>query len=89
MIVAPLKSNIQLSVVILILFCFTAWVATFAFSTTDISSINYKEHVLYSYFFDNHFSVLLNQIIILGIILLGAFFVNFLAIEQEITSKTN
>ncbi len=89
MIVAPLKSNIQLSIVILIIFCFGAWAATFAFSTADISTINYKEHVLYSYFFDNHFSVLLNQIIILGTILLGAFFVNFLAIDQEITSKTN
>ncbi|MBC7694377.1 MAG: hypothetical protein H7141_02915 [Burkholderiales bacterium] len=89
MIVAPLKSNIQLSIVILILFCFGAWATTFAFSTDVISTINYKEHVLYSYFFDNHFSPVLNQIVILITILLGAFFANFLAIEQEITSKTN
>ena len=89
MIVAPLKSNIQLSIVILILFCFSAWAATFAFSSNGNSTISYNEHILYSYFFDNHSSNIFNQIIILLTILLGAFFVNFLAIEQEITSKTN
>jgi hypothetical protein len=88
MIVGPLKSNIQLSITILLLLCIGLWVTTFAFVTESFSVINYKEHILYSYFFTNK-SFVLNQIITLIIILLGAFFVNFLSIEQEITSKTN
>lgn len=89
MIVAPLKSNVQLSIIILILFCFGAWATTFAFENNVSSTIDYKEHILYFYFFDNHFSYFFYQIAAFLTILLGAFFVNFLAIEQEITSKTN
>lgn len=89
MIVGPLKSNIQISIIILLIFCLGAWIGTFAFVNTSVSSINYKEHILYSYLFDHVFSYTLRQIITLLIILIGAFFINFLAIEQEITSKTN
>lgn len=89
MIVGPLKSNIQLSVIILLLLCVGLWATTFAFVNLNTSAINYKEHILYSYFFENTHSTILNQIITLITIMLGAFFVNFLSAEQEITSKTN
>ena len=89
MIVAPLKSNVQLSIILLLLLCIGAWGCSFAFVNTEISSINYKEHILYNLLFSDTLSFGLNKIIGLFIILLGAFFVNFLAIEQEITSKTN
>lgn len=89
MIVGPLKSNIQASIIMLILLCIIAWSSTFAFINTDASLINYKEHILYNYFFGGNISFTLNQIISLIAILLGAFFVNFICIDQEITSKTN
>lgn len=89
MIVGPLKSNIQLSVLILLLLCIGLWVGTFAFVHVGDSTINYKEHILYSFFFENSHSNVLNQIIALITILLGAFFVNFLSVEQEIIAKTN
>lgn len=89
MIIGPLKSNIQASIIILILLCIAVWSGTFAFVNTDLSLINYKEHILYYYFFGGNISFTLNQIISLIAILLGAFFVNFISINQEITSKTN
>ncbi len=89
MIVGPLKSNIQASVIMLVFLSILAWASTFAFINLDSSLINYKEHILYYYFFGGELSFTLNQIITLIIILIGAFFVNFLCIEQEITSKTN
>lgn len=89
MIVGILKNNFQLSILSLLILCFGAWACTFTFVDSAISTINYKEHLLYSFFFGQGLSYVLNQIIVLIVILLGAFFLNFLAAEQEITSKTN
>jgi len=89
MIVGPLKSNIQLSIIILLLICIGLWAGTFAFVNADNSVINYHEHILYPYFFENSHSHILNQLVTLITIMVGAFFVNFLAVEQEIISKTN
>lgn len=89
MIVGPLKSNIQLSAIILLLLCVGSWGGTFSFINISTEHINYKEHILYSFFFGSAFSFFVNQIITLLVVLLGALFVNFLVIEQEITSKTN
>ena len=89
MIVRPLKNNIQLSIIILLLLCFGTWGCSFMFENQDNSLINYKEHILYYLFFGKGLSILSNHLITLLVILLGAFFVNFLAIEQEVTSKTN
>lgn len=89
MIVGPLKSNIQLSIIILLLLCIGSWGCTFSFINISTEYINYKEHILYSFFFGSGFSFYVNQIITLFVVLLGAFFVNFLVVEQEITSKTN
>lgn len=89
MIVGPLKSNIRLSIIILLLLCIGAWIGTFNFINISTEQINYREHILYSLLFQGGFSFLLNQIITLFVVLLGALFVNFLVIEQEITSKTN
>ena len=89
MIVGPLKSNIQLSIILLLLLCIGAWAGTFSFANISTEQINYREHILYSFFFGDSFSFIANQIITLVVVMLGALFVNFLVIEQEITSKTN
>jgi hypothetical protein len=89
MIVGPLKSNIQFSVIIIILACLGIWIGSFSYKIDESSLINYKEHVFYDYFFGKNTSFIFSQITTLFAILIGAFFVNFLAIEQEITSKTN
>lgn len=89
MIVGPLKSNVQLSIIILLLLCIGTWAGTFGIQKINMEDINYKEHILYSLLFDSGFSYIVNQIITLIVILIGAFFVNFLVVEQEITSKTN
>ncbi|MBK6986597.1 MAG: hypothetical protein IPH32_18515 [Bacteroidetes bacterium] len=89
MIVGPLKSNVQAAIIILLLLCIGAWLGTFSYIHISTEQINYKEHILYSFFFRAGFSFIMNQIITLIVVLLGALFVNFLVIEQEITSKTN
>lgn len=89
MIVGPLKSNVQAAIIILLLLCIGAWLGTFSYIHISTEQINYKEHILYSFFFRAGFSFIVNQIITLIVVLLGALFVNFLVIEQEITSKTN
>ena len=89
MIVTSLKSNIQGSIIIILLLSIGLWLCTFAFVNPSSIVLNYKEHILYSYFFVNGFSFNVNQLITLLVILLGSFLVNVLAIEQEITTKTN
>ena len=89
MIVGPLKSNVQAAIIILLLLCIGAWLGTFSYIHISTEQINYKEHILYVFFFGAGFSFIINQIITLIVVLLGALFVNFLVIEQEITSKTN
>lgn len=89
MVVEPLKSNIQISIIIISMLALLAWLATFAFVSIEVPIINYKEHILYYHVFNNNISFFARQIITLIIILAGAIFINFLSIEQEITSKTN
>ncbi len=89
MVVEPLKSNIQISIIIISLLALLAWMATFAFVSIDVPIANYKEHILYYHLFSAGISFAIRQIITLFIIVFGAIFVNFLSIEQEITSKTN
>ncbi|MES2565719.1 MAG: DUF6427 family protein [Bacteroidota bacterium] len=89
MIVGTLKSNVQVSIILLLIFCVGSWIGTFGFVNAEVSNINHNEHILYSYTFDSVFSFTLRQVLTLFIILIGAFFTNFLAIEQEITSKNN
>ncbi len=89
MIVGPLKSNIQTSIILLIFLSIAAWSCSYAFVNINDSGVNYKEHIFYYYIFGNSLSFTLTQIITLCVVLLGAFFVNFLCIGQEITSKTN
>lgn len=89
MIVGPLKSNIQLSIILLLILCIGVWIGSFSYIHISTEQINYKEHILYSVLFGTGFSFVANQIITLAVVLLGALFVNFLVIEQEITSKTN
>jgi hypothetical protein len=89
MIVGPLKSNLQASLVILLVLCIAAWSATFGFASYSNKEINYQEHILYFFFLKADFSFIINQIITLAVISVGAIFVNFLVVEQEITAKTN
>lgn len=89
MIVSPLKSNIQFSLFFLLLLSILIWFSTFTYTHINTENINYKEHVLYDLIFDNHYTFYINQIITLLVVLFGAFLLNFLAIEQEIVSKTN
>ncbi len=89
MFVAPLKNNIKSALIILLLTSFTLWGFTFLITKQPISESVEANHILFHLFFTNHLSVIGAQFISLFSILLGAFFVNYIAIEQEITSKTN
>jgi len=89
MIAGPLKNNIQLSVIILLVICVGLWVNTLVFSPAYLPDVSYDEHILYYFLFTHKLSFLATQIIACIVILLGAFFVNFMAVQQEITSKTN
>lgn len=89
MIAGPLKNNIQLSVVILLVICIGLWVNTLVFSSSYVPDVSYDEHILYYFIFNHHLSFLATQIIACIVVLLGAFFVNVIAVQQEITSKTN
>lgn len=89
MFVAPLKNNIQASMIILIVFSVGLWACSFMFPTPySIASIG-EEHVFYNLVFSNESSFLATQFITFFSIIIGAFFVNFIAINQEISSKTN
>jgi hypothetical protein len=89
MIAGPLKNNIQLSVIILLAICIGLWINTLVFSPSYLPDVSYDEHILYYFFFNHKLSFIATQIIACVVILLGAFFVNFMAVQQEITSKTN
>ena len=89
MIVGPLKNNIQLSVILLLAICIGLWINTLVFSTSYVPDVSYHEHILYAFFFNHQLSFTATQIIACIIVIIGAFFVNFIAVQQEITSKTN
>jgi hypothetical protein len=89
MIAGPLKNNIQLSVIILLVICIGLWVNTIVFSSSYVPDVSYDEHVLYYFIFTHKLSFVATQIIACIVVLLGAFFVNFMAVQQEITTKTN
>lgn len=89
MIAGPLKNNIQLSVIILLVICIGLWINTIVFSSSYIPDVQYDEHILYYFIFTHKLSFVATQIIACIVVLLGAFFVNFIAVQQEITFKTN
>ena len=90
MIVGPLKNNLQLSIILLLVICTGLWIGTLTLSSSVyVPDTAYDEHILYYYFFSNKLSYTITQIIAYSVILLGAFFVNFMAVQQEITSKNN
>lgn len=89
MIVGPLKNNIQLSVILLFIICIGLWINTIVFSSSYLPDAAYDEHILYYFIFSTKLSFMATQIIACVVILIGAFFLNFISIQQEITSKTN
>ena len=89
MFVAPLKNNFQASIIILIVFSIASWACTFMFPAPSAIPPIGEEHVFYRLLFSNKTSFLASQFITFFSIIIGAFFVNFIAINQEITSKTN
>lgn len=89
MIVGTLKNNIQASIGLMLILSIGAWLGTFGFAETVTSVINHKEHILYSFIFESNYLPIIKQIITLITILVGAVMINYLTIEQEISSKTN
>ncbi len=89
MFVAPLKNNFQGSIIILIVFSVGLWACSFLFPLPlSIQPIG-QEHVFYHLFFSQETPFLASQFINLFSIIIGAILVNIIAINQEITSKTN
>lgn len=89
MIAGPLKNNIQLSVIILLVICTGLWVNTVVFSNNYVPDASYDEHILYYFIFTHKLSFVATQVAACLVVLMGAFFVNFIAVQQEVTSKTN
>jgi hypothetical protein len=50
---------------------------------------NAPEHILYNYIFNQNFSFLAKQILLLFVVIIGGVLLNLFAIRQEIISKTN
>lgn len=90
MIVKPLKNSIQATFLILLVLVAFLWLSSFMYvHTPSQEQITYKEHVFYHFIFDKDFSFFISQLILLILIVLGAVLINFLSINQEITTKTN
>ena len=89
MFVAPLKNNFQASIIILTVFSVGLWACSFMFQTPYLITSIGEEHVFYHLLFSNEPSFLASQFMTFFSIIIGAFFINFMTINQEITSKTN
>lgn len=88
MFVATLKNNFQTSLVVLLVLCLVLWGLSFQFITVASQPPGYQ-HILFDYLFNSQISAFSRHLIILASIAFGAIMINFLAITQEITSKTN
>jgi hypothetical protein len=89
MIVGTLKSNIQLSVSLMLILSIGLWAGLVLQTSSVLPVANFKDHIFYTYIFDNDLPLFLNQCFALLIVLAGAVMINILTIEQEISSKTN
>ncbi len=89
MIVQALKNNIQMSFVFLLILCLGAWGCSFSFESYNNGTLNDITSPLTFLFIKIQNYPILNHFISLTVISLGAFLINYLAIEQEIVSKTN
>lgn len=89
MLVGTLKNKPQLSIILLVGISLALWILTFYF--TNISAFNHdaSKHLLYGFLYNYSYSFIIKQIITLFIVLIGAFLVNFLCVNEEITSKSN
>ncbi len=89
MLVGTLKNNIQFAVIINILtsifFCAIIFWLQLPQNTVNTQS----EHILYSYLFYGIKWVVFKKIWLFIVILIGALALNFIAINQEITTKNN
>lgn len=89
MFIAPLKNNIQSSLIILSITSFSLWGCSFLFSSTGINMANDEGILPILRFFTNTFSPFIVQLISFLTVVIGALFLNFVTISQEITTKTN
>lgn len=89
MFVATLKNNVQSSIVTLLILSFCLWGISFLFKEVAITDHSEQTHILFNSLFSNQSSFWFKKIIIFFSITIGAILVNFLAINEEITSKTN
>lgn len=87
MFVSTLKNNFQTSIVLMVSFSFLVW--GFSFHYTETPILGAYHHILYDAFFSNIKNGLVEKLTVLISILLGAFMVNALAINQEIIDKNN
>ena len=89
MFVNTLKNNVQTSIVTLLILSFCLWILSFLFKEVVLIGHSEQTHILLNSLFINQSSFWLKKIIIFCSITFGAIMVNFLAINEEITSKTN
>ena len=89
MIVGPLKNNSQFSVIFLSILCIGLFLASAVIVDTSQIGLKSPENILYHALFFPEPAIWVQNFLSLIIILLGAFLVNFLAINEEITSKKN
>lgn len=90
MFVNPLKNSLQSALVILIMSSL-AFIGLYLWGAeSDLSeNLLYPQHLLYNFLDFRLHSFWLIQLINILIILIGAFLVNFIAIQQEIINKNN
>jgi len=89
MFVGPLKSNSQFSLVFLSVLCIGFSIISMTLINSQESRIICPENILYHVFFQNPTSSWLQYLLSFLTVFSGAFLVNFLSINQEISSKNN
>lgn len=87
MLVSPLKNNFQLSLIILLGVSLLLWILSFNFENSPNFAIT--NNILYDALFLNIQSVFAKRFIVFLCITIGAFMINYLAINEEIISKNN
>ncbi len=89
MLVGPLKNSTQVSIIINLIISVLLCGFIFSIDYNSIPLPDNSIHILYNYLFGAMASSYLKKIILALIILTGAFLLNFIAVNQEITAKNN
>ncbi len=89
MLVGPLKNSPQISVIINLITSLVLCVFIFSIDCNTIQPPNYSIHILYQYLFGAIASGYVKKALLALVILIGAFLLNFIAVNQEIIAKNN